>query len=166
LRASAPESNFVLEYIFNGSALRAVGSNGDVILPPFVRTVLERRSDSVAVVIGLHESDPCLRGYDRGYLRILHAEHERRRLGDGADDHDARARRTFGFAEEASFGADGGITLPPLMRGKGKIEELALFVGAGGAFEIWNPRSALESGDIALRELAVWRLEEFSSPAH
>jgi MraZ protein len=46
------------------------------------------------------------------------------------------------------------------MRRKGRIEDLALFVGVGGTFEIWNPRLALESGDQDLRELAAYRLEE------
>ncbi len=47
-----------------------------------------------------------------------------------------------------------------MMRRKGKIEDLALFVGVGGTFEIWNPYVALESGDEDLRDLAAYRLEE------
>jgi MraZ protein len=123
---------------------------------------LERRSDSRTVVIGVHETDPCLRAYDRGYVRILHADHERCRLAESSSETDhARARRIFGFTEEASYGLEGQITLPPLMRRKGKIEHLALFVGTGGTFEIWNPQLALDGGDVGLRELATWRLDEF-----
>jgi MraZ protein len=156
-----------LEYIFNGSALGTVNDSGGVALPPFVRTTLERRSDSSAVVIGLHERDQCLRGYNRGHVPIIHAEHERRRLvDDRPQHHDVRARRTFGFAEEALRDRDGRIALPPLMRRKGRIEDLALFIGTGATFEIWNPQLALESGDPTLRELAVWRLEEFLPPAN
>jgi MraZ protein len=47
-----------------------------------------------------------------------------------------------------------------MMRRKGRIEELALFVGVGGTFEIWNPQLALESGDEDLQALAAYRLEE------
>ena len=47
-----------------------------------------------------------------------------------------------------------------MMRRKGKIEDLALFVGVGGIVEIWNPRVALESGDRDLKEIAAYRLEE------
>jgi MraZ protein len=156
-----------LEHLFSSSALCAVDAGGCVSLPPFVRTALERRSDSPAVVIGLHDIDPCLRAYDRGYVHILHAEHERCRLAEnGSEIHYARARRIFGFSEEAACDYEGRITLPPLMRRKGKIEDLALFVGTGGAFEIWNPQLALEAGDTALRELAIWRLEEFLPPTH
>jgi len=46
------------------------------------------------------------------------------------------------------------------MRRKGRIEDLALFVGVGGTFEIWNPHVALEHGDEDLRELAAYKLEE------
>jgi MraZ protein len=156
-----------LEHLFNSSALCTVDADGCVSLPPFVRTALERRSDSPDVVIGLHETDPCLRAYDRGYVRILHADHERCRPAEGScEAHHARARRIFGFTEEASYGPDGKITLPPLMRRKGKIADLALFVGAGGTVEIWNPQLALEAGDAALQELAIWRLEEFLPPAN
>lgn len=156
-----------MEHLFNSSALCTVDADGCVSLPPFVRTTLERRSDSPAVVIGLHEADPCLRAYDRGYVRILHADHERCHPAESSSEvHHARARRIFGFTEEASCGLDGRITLPPLMRRKGNIEDLALFVGTGGTFEIWNPQLALEAGDAALRELAAWRLEEFLPPAN
>lgn len=156
-----------MEHLFNSSALCTVDAGGRVSLPTFVRTTLERRSDSPAVVIGLHETDSCLRGYDRGYARILHADHERCRATDGSSEaHHARARRIFGFTEEASYDVDGEVTLPALMRRKGRIEDLALFVGTGGSFEIWNPRLALEAGDVALRELAIWRLEEFLPAAN
>jgi MraZ protein len=46
------------------------------------------------------------------------------------------------------------------MRRKGRIGDLALFVGVGGTVEIWNPRIALEQGDRDLKEIAAWRLEE------
>lgn len=154
-----------LEHLFNGSALNAVDAKGRLSVPAFIRGVIERRSDAKAVVVGAHEVDPCLTAYDRGYARILHAENERRRLleeskGAEASDHFARARRTFGITEDVPYDTSGRIILPPMMRRKGKIEDLALFVGTGGTFEIWNPYLALESGDEGLRELAAYRLEE------
>ena len=82
-------------------------------------------------------------------------EIERRRLaeeerGGTLDDHYARARRTFGMTEDVPYDPSGRIVLPPMMRRKGKIEDLALFVGIGGIVEIWNPRIALEEGDADL----------------
>ena len=154
-----------LEHLFNGSALTAVDAKGRLSVPAFIRGVIERRSDAKAVVIGAHELDPCLTAYDRGYARNLYAENERRRLAEEAAEgpseaHFARARRTFGLTEDVPYDSSGRIILPPMMRRKGRIEELALFVGTGGTFEIWNPTLALESADLDLRELAAFRLEE------
>jgi MraZ protein len=155
-----------LEHLFNGSALSAVDAKGRLSVPAFIRGVIERRSDAKAVVIGMHEVSPCLNAYDRGYARILYAENERRRLAEeanGAGDlgaHAARARRTFGLTEDVPYDTSGRIILPPMMRRKGQIDDLALFVGVGGTFEIWNPRLALESEDEDLRDLAAFRLDE------
>ncbi len=96
---------------------------------------------------------------------ILYAENERRRLTEEAQggdiaSHHARARRTFGITEDVPYDTSGRIILPPMMRRKGRIEDLALFVGIGGIVEIWNPRVALEEGDRDLKEIAAWRLEE------
>ena len=154
-----------LEHLFNGSALTAVDAKGRLSVPAFIRGVVERRSDAKAIVIGMHEVSPCLNAYDRGYARHLFAENERRRLieesaGGDIASHHARARRTFGLTEDVPYDSSGRIILPPMMRRKGQIEDLALFVGVGGTFEIWNPRLALESDDEDLRDLAAYRLEE------
>ena len=154
-----------LEHLFNGSALNAVDAKGRLSIPAFIRSVVERRSDAKAVVIGAHEVDPCLTAYDRGYARHLHIENERRRLNEesqsgGDTSHYRRARRTFGLTEDVPYDPSGRIILPPMMRRKGRIEDLALFVGVGGTFEIWNPFVALEHGDDDLKELAGYRLEE------
>jgi MraZ protein len=152
-----------LEHLFNGSALNAVDAKGRLSVPAFIRSVIERRSDAKALIIGAHEVDPCLTAYDRNYARNLFVENERRRLNEeGADPqaHFARARRTFGVTEEVPYDSSGRIILPPMMRRRGRIEDLALFVGVGGTFEIWNPRLALESSDEDLRDLAAYRLEE------
>ncbi len=152
-----------VEHLFNGSALNAVDAKGRLSVPAFIRSVIERRSDARAIIIGAHEIDPCLTAYDRNHARALYVENERRRLNEEAANpsaHFARARRTFGVTEEVPYDSSGRIILPPMMRRKGRIEDLALFVGVGGTFEIWNPSLALESGDEDLRDLAAFRLEE------
>ena len=155
-----------VEHLFNGSALNAVDAKGRLSVPAFIRSVIERRSDARSIIIGAHEVDPCLTAYDRNYARNLYLENERRRINEESakpQAHFARARRTFGITEEVSYDSSGRIILPTMIRRKGQIEDLALFVGVGGTFEIWNPRLALESGDPDLRELAAYRLEERGS---
>jgi MraZ protein len=154
-----------IDDFFQGSALNAVDAKGRLSVPAFVRSVIERRSDARAIVIGAHEVSPCLTAYGRNYARNLYQEMERRRLaeeekGAAIEEHYARARRLFGMTEDVPYDSSGRVILPPMMRRKGRIEDLALFVGVGGVVEIWNPRIALEEGDRDLKEIAAYRLEE------
>jgi len=149
-----------IDHLFGGSALAPVDSEGRVRLPLFVRETAGRRSEDRTLVLGPHEADPCLSGYDRTYRRFLFADTERLRLREDAPALDAprRARRAFGLTEEAAYREDGLFTLPPMVSRFGRIEGLALFVGTGGAFEIWNPEIAAQSDDADLSALARWRL--------
>lgn len=151
--------------LFNGNALSVVDAKGRLSVPAFIRSVVERRSDAKAIIVGTQEASPCLNAYDRSYAHYLFQENERRRLAEEASGGEvaaaeARARRTFGLTEEALYDPSGRIVLPPMLRRKGNIEDMALFVGVGGTFEIWNPRLALDSGDADLAEIAAFRLEE------
>jgi MraZ protein len=154
-----------IDDFFQGSALNAVDAKGRLSVPAFVRSVIERRSDARAIVVGAHEIAPCLTAYGRGYARNLYDDMERRRLaeetrGVSPDDHYARARRLFGMTEDVPYDPSGRIVLPPMMRRKGGIEDFALFVGVGAMVEIWNPRAAIAQGGKDLKEIAAWRLEE------
>jgi MraZ protein len=157
-----------VEHLFSGSALCAVDRHGRVALPPFVRTMLERRSAGRAVLFAPHETDPCVSAFDRPYAGLLHSDTERRRMADeqagvAPAAHHARTRRIFGLAEEADFDGRGRLTLPPMTRRRSGITSQALFVGAGGSFEVWNPEAALASDDAALRELAAFHLNTHSA---
>lgn len=155
--------------MFRGSALGRVGADGRVRLPAFVRAGLGRSGEDGRIVLGVHEQAPCLTGYEPGLAAALHAEMERRRLRDeaagaGAGGHWARLHRIFGLAEDADLDGVGRVALPPLIRRRAGIGELALFVGVGASFEIWDPELAREAGDRDLRELAEYRLGEGPAP--
>jgi len=157
-----------VEHLFSGSALCAVDRHGRVALPPFVRSMLERRSDGRAVLFAPHETDPCVSAFDRPYASLLHADTERRRIaeeqaGVAPAAHHARTRRLFGLAEEADFDGRGRLTLPPLARRRSGVTSQALFVGTGGSFEVWSPEAALASEDAALRDLAAFHLDTHSA---
>ena len=150
----------MLVHFFSGSALCAVDAAGRLVLPAFVRATLARRGHDLALLIGAHERAPCLAGYDRSVLPMLHAEAERRRLAspDGDRAHHAYARRAFGLAEEVAVDA-GQAVLPPLMRRRAGIGALALLVGSGASFEIWDVEAARDSDDPDLADLARFHLE-------
>ena len=130
--------------LFGGNALAPVDSAGRVRLPLFVRETLAGRTEGRRIVFGAHENAACLSGYEPAYRAAFMDRNG--------------SRRIFGFAQEAEFDARGRVTLPQMMRWKAKIGLLALFVGTGGAFEVWNPELALEAGDPELRQMAEYRL--------
>lgn len=144
--------------LFRGMELRQVEADGRTLLPGFVMRALgDDRGD---LVLGLHEHSPCLSGYDTRHEARLADDIERRRLreeerGIPPAVHEARLRRTFAAAAAAAVGEGGDCRLPPLLRRRGRIEGLALFVGTGPSFEIWNPSLALEAEDEVLRGLAA-----------
>lgn len=151
------------EHLFRGSALSAVDGKGRLSVPAFVRQKIERRSDERVVVLGLHDSFPCLVGYDTRYSGALWEESERRRLQEEERDpnaHFARESGLFGSTVDIAYDLSGRIILPGRLKKRAEIEELAMFVGMGGTFTVWSPRLALASEAAQLRELAADLLEE------
>lgn len=153
-----------LEHLFNGGALNGVDAKGRLSVPAFVRATIERRTAEKSIVLGKHEVDPCLVGYDASYKQKILAEINERKRADierGGDPraHHSRNRRAF-ITESCTWDSSGRIVLPPMMRRIAGIEDLVLFVGAGETFELWSPQAALDSGDADLAELAAYKLEE------
>lgn len=134
----------------------AVDTAGRMVLPAFVRATLGRRGENLALLIGAHESDPCLIAYDRSVVPLLFADLERRRIAGepGAEtSHHQRSRRAFGFVEESDVEA-GTVLLPPMMRRRARIRARALLIGTGAAFEIWDGEAALGGSDPDVAEIA------------
>jgi len=134
---------------YAGHALIRVQPSGKVRLPDFARRVLERHPSTVFV--GLHPDLPCLLAFDARYQQRLGEE-----LGSApaGDERQARMRRLFGTTQEMGWPCD-HLRLPDLGRRKAMIGAVALFVGIGGAMEIWDPQLAARSGDEVLEELAA-----------
>jgi len=153
----------VLDHYFSGSALVAVDAKGRLSVPAGIRQKIERRSETRAIVLTRHPVEPCLTGFDTNYLRFLHLDNERRRLAEEERDplaHYSRERRSFGSAEEVPYDTSGRILLTSKLRRRGQLADLALFVGVGATFELWNPQLALKSEDSEIREFATEAIEE------
>ena len=156
-----------LEHLFQGSALNAVDAKGRVSVPAFLRSVIERRGDAKTIVLASHEAFPCLSAYDPAYAALKHSKLERlfeKEEGNPASALDYQQRNLIAFAatEEVPYDSSGRIVLPPMMRRKGGIEDLALYLGTGETFQIWNPRLFLKDKNIPedLKDIARYRLEE------
>lgn len=146
---------------FHGSAICEVDQDGLVSIPDFLADALT--GEDGELLVARHEADDCLIGYGRGHLNALRTRAEARRIadedrGEDARNHYRRMRRTFGAVERLPrTGAT--MRIPAAMRHLGKIGALALFVGAGDSFEIWNPDLAIENADEQFRDLAAFRMK-------
>ena len=156
-----------LEHLFQGSALNAVDGKGRVSVPAFLRSVIERRGDARVIVLAKHESFPCLSAYDPAYAALKHSKLERllekQETDPTADlDHARRTMMAFGATEEVPYDSSGRVILPPMMRRKSGIEDLALFIGVGETFQLWNPTLFLADPNIPedMKDIARFRLEE------
>lgn len=160
-------SDVALEHLFQGSALNAVDAKGRVSVPSFLRSVIERRGDSRTIVLAKHEAFPALSAYDPAYAALKHAKLERllekEETNPDADlEYQQRNLMAFAATEEVPYDPSGRIVLPPMMRRKGDIQELALFLGAGETFQIWNPKLFLKDPRVPedMKDIARFRLEE------
>jgi MraZ protein len=149
------------EHLFRGSALNAVDAKGRLSVPAFIRQKVERRSDEKLLVLSLHPEFPCLVGYDANYSAVMQDKAEKK-LGDNPDaeaELDLQASM-FAGTVDVPYDPSGRIIMPPRLKRRADIADLAMFVGMGGEFQIWNPQAALKSKSPALRELAADLLEE------
>ena len=146
--------------LFHGSALVEIDPEGHGAVPAFLADALA--GEGTELLVSRHQAETCLVGFGTGHLKLLAEREERRRLNDEARGEDARAhyhrmRRTFGLVDKMPR-RDATFRIPAAMRHLGRIGALALFVGAGDSFEIWNPELAMESGDDQFRDLAAFQL--------
>ena len=156
-----------LEHLFQGSALNAVDAKGRVSVPAFLRSVIERRGDARTIVLAKHDTFPALSAYDPAYAALKHAKLERLLEKQETDpaaelDYARRTMMAFGATEEVPYDSSGRIMLPPMMRSKSGIEDLALFIGVGETFQLWNPKLFLADPNIPddMKDIARFRLDE------
>jgi len=156
-----------LEHLFQGSALNAVDAKGRVSVPSFLRSVIERRGDARTIVLAKNDNFSCLSAYDPAYAALRHEKLERLLEKQETDpaaelDYARRTMMAFGATEEVPYDSSGRIIVPPMMRKKGRLEELALFIGVGETFQIWNPKLFLADPNIPddMKDIARFRLEE------
>ena len=161
------EFGVALEHLFQGSALNAVDAKGRVSIPAFLRSVIERRGDARTIVLAKHEAFPCLSAYDPAYAALKHSKLERllekeETNAEAQLEYQQRNLMAFAATEEVPYDSSGRILFPPLMRRKGQIGDLALFLGAGETFQIWNPDLLLKDPRIPddLKDIARFRLED------
>jgi MraZ protein len=154
--------------LFHGSALCEVDPDGNVYIPAFLDEAIDDGSNDL--LVSKHGADGCLVGYGRRHLDELQARADARRIaeevrGDDARNHYRRVRRTFGIVDKMPR-SGAKIQIPAAMRHLGRIGGLALFIGAGDSFEIWNPYLAVENEDEQFRDLAAFLVKARGNSNH
>ncbi|MDQ0250791.1 DNA-binding transcriptional regulator/RsmH inhibitor MraZ [Sphingomonas kyeonggiensis] len=129
--------------LFRGCALCEVDADGNLLLTESTAQALGLPATDEPLVLSAHERDQCLVGYARADLQEI-----RTRSGVDAQATDAGMRRVLGMVEMEPRNAR-GLTLPAGMRQHGRIESVALVVGAGDRFEIWNPQLAAAQNGVS-----------------
>ena len=156
-----------LEHLFQGSALNAGDAKGRVSVPAFLRAVIERRGEARNIVLAKHDHFQALSAYDPAYAALKHSKIERL-LEKNEQEAGAQLAYqqsnllAFAVSEEVPYDSTGRILLPTMMRRKGGIADLALFLGVGETFQIWNPTLFLGDDRIPedMKDIARYRLEE------
>lgn len=131
---------------FRGCALCEVDADGNLLVSESTAQALGLPATDEPLVLSVHERDQCLVGYARTNLQEI-----RTRSGVDAQASDAGMRRILGIVEMEPRNAR-GLTLPTAMRQHGRIESVALVVGAGDRFEIWNPQLAATQNGVSATE--------------
>ncbi len=126
-----------------GCALCEVDTDGNVLVTDETAQALGLPALNQPIFFSAHERDHCLVGYARSDLNTVQTRTARWQLSDETDQSDAvtadpRLHRLLGMVEAEPRSAH-GLRLPASMRQMGQIESVALIVGAGDRFEIWNP---------------------------
>ena len=151
----------VEQHLFRGSALNAVDAKGRLSVPAFIRQKIERRSDEKVLVLSAHPQFQCLVGYDSNYSAAL-LERAEKRLGENPDpvaELEMQAAM-FGGTIDVPYDTSGRIIMPPRLKRRAEIGDLALFIGMSGEFHVWNPEVALKCEVQAIRNIAADLLDE------
>lgn len=149
---------------FRWHAVTTVDPKGRLSIPATYRQVIEGRGGGREILIGKHATDPCLVCYDPGQEEKLTERLDEQRVADlargDADAHAKRSRDFFGNADIYSWDPSGRVSLHPFLKKTAKLDSVALFIGFGQGFEIWDLRTAYEQSDQRLREAAEFYLSE------
>jgi MraZ protein len=127
-----------------------IDKKGRISVPASFRAALggQEFSGIVANASLLH---PCIEACGMDRIMKLNARMET--LDPFSEERDAFATTIFGESVQLSFDSEGRVTLPEQLIKTANLEELAVFVGKGEIFEIWEPAAFAEHAKRA-RELA------------
>lgn len=139
--------------LFLSTYVNKVDKKGRVSVPAPFRTVLANQHFSGIVAYGSF-INPCVEACGMDRIEKLHTQIES--LDPFSEERDAFATTILGGSQQLSFDGEGRVMLPDSLITLAGIKEIAVFVGKGETFEIWQPK-AFEDYAQAARKLAAER---------
>jgi MraZ protein len=138
---------------YQGDGIGLVDDKCRVAIPSSLRAALATNSpradgkDGGTVIIGVHESSPCLIAYDEGYRAVLKDRAALREAAYMAEHgaHNPNFRREASQGEPVPFDGSGRFIMPAFPKFHANIDTNAFFYGTFDCFEIWDPKTLLES---------------------
>ena len=141
---------------YQGDGIGLVDDKGRCAIPASLRAAIAANSpradgkDGGNVIIGAHQTSPCLIGYDDGYRALLKERAGQLQTAYLAKHgtHNPNIMREMVQGEPVPFDGSGRFIMPAFARFRAKIGANAFFYGTFECFEIWDPRTLIES-DVA-----------------
>lgn len=135
--------------LFLSTFTNKVDAKGRVSVPSQFRASLV--SDNFASMV-VYESfiNDCVEGCDLERIKKISESIDN--LDPYSEERDAFATAVLGGSVQLSIDGDGRVILPENLLKKAKIKDLAVFVGKGSTFEIWEPKRFEEYMDQAKSE--------------
>lgn len=136
--------------LFLSTYQNRIDRKGRVSVPASFRAVLAGQAFAGIIAYGSFVN-PCVEACGMDRIERLHAAIEH--LDPFSEEHDAFATAILGGSVQLPFDPEGRVTLPEELLTAGNIAEMAVFVGKGKTFEIWNPEAHAAHAEAA-RKLA------------
>ena len=123
--------------LFLSTFSNKVDAKGRVSVPAQFRASLV--NDNFASMV-IYESfiNECIEGCDLERIKKLSESIDN--LDPFSEERDAFATAVLGGSVQLSIDGDGRVILPEVLLKKAKIKDVAVFIGKGSTFEIWEPK--------------------------
>ena len=128
-----------------------IDAKGRVSMPASFRDLVAKENNTNIVIYkSLHKQ--CLEGCTNSHIEKLQMAIEN--FDPFSQEKDAFETAIFSDSISLDIDKDGRVNIPKKYSQYAKIDNIALFVGKGKTFEIWNP-TEYEQYSIKCREFAV-----------
>lgn len=125
-------------FLFMDTVENKVDSKGRVSLPSDWRAIVKDSDSQIVCYRSL--SSPCIEGCLEDMLEKLADEMESS-LDFFSEEQDDLSNLIFGDAKRYTFDSTGRILLSDKLLKHAEISNVAVFVGKGRKFQIWNPEN-------------------------